>query len=98
MNTANPFIHLQISDDFCRAFPYQVINIHHSFLPAFIGAKPYHRAHERGVKIIGTTVCASLKCECVEGIIHSTLMNLAIVSFRHIMQLQSLTKDLSSNE
>jgi len=45
-----------ISDDFCRAFPHKVINIHHSFLPAFIGAKPYHRAYERGVKIIGATV------------------------------------------
>jgi formyltetrahydrofolate deformylase len=32
-----------------------MINIHHSFLPAFIGAKPYHQAHERGVKIIGAT-------------------------------------------
>lgn len=38
-----------VSDEFCRAFP--VINIHHSFLPAFVGAKPYHRAHERGVKV-----------------------------------------------
>mmetsp|Transcript_5405 Transcript_5405/g.10444 ORF Transcript_5405/g.10444 Transcript_5405/m.10444 type:complete len:344 (-) Transcript_5405:193-1224(-) len=42
-----------ITDDFCAAFP--VINIHHSFLPAFIGGKPYHRAHERGVKLIGAT-------------------------------------------
>ena len=42
-----------ISDDFCRAVP--VINIHHSFLPAFVGGKPYHRAHERGVKLIGAT-------------------------------------------
>ena len=38
-----------ISDEFCEAF--KVINIHHSFLPAFIGGKPYHRAHERGVKV-----------------------------------------------
>lgn len=44
-----------ISDDFCRAFDHKVINIHHSFLPAFIGGKPYHRAHERGVKLIGAT-------------------------------------------
>jgi len=44
-----------ISDDFCRAFPHKVINIHHSFLPAFVGGKPYHRAHERGVKLIGAT-------------------------------------------
>ncbi len=44
-----------LSDDFVKAFPNQIINIHHSFLPAFIGAKPYHAAHKRGVKIIGAT-------------------------------------------
>lgn len=44
-----------ISENFCDTFPHQVINIHHSFLPAFIGAKPYHRAHQRGVKLIGAT-------------------------------------------
>jgi len=40
---------------FVRAYPHQIINIHHSFLPAFIGANPYERAFERGVKIIGAT-------------------------------------------
>ncbi len=44
-----------LSDDFIAHFPNRIINIHHSFLPAFAGAKPYHRAHERGVKIIGAT-------------------------------------------
>lgn len=44
-----------ISDDFCSSFHHKVINIHHSFLPAFVGGKPYHRAHERGVKLIGAT-------------------------------------------
>jgi formyltetrahydrofolate deformylase len=44
-----------ISDNFCQAFHHKVINIHHSFLPAFIGGKPYHRAFERGVKLIGAT-------------------------------------------
>mmetsp|Transcript_6902 Transcript_6902/g.7533 ORF Transcript_6902/g.7533 Transcript_6902/m.7533 type:complete len:302 (+) Transcript_6902:171-1076(+) len=44
-----------ISDVFCNAFNHKVINIHHSFLPAFVGGKPYHRAHERGVKLIGAT-------------------------------------------
>lgn len=44
-----------ISGNFCDTFPYKVINIHHSFLPAFVGAKPYHRAHQRGVKLIGAT-------------------------------------------
>ncbi|MHA7130390.1 formyltetrahydrofolate deformylase [Algoriphagus namhaensis] len=44
-----------ISPEFIRHFPNQIINIHHSFLPAFVGAKPYHAAYERGVKIIGAT-------------------------------------------
>ena len=47
--------YLQIlTPDFIQQFP-QIINIHHSFLPAFPGANPYHRAHDRGVKIIGAT-------------------------------------------
>ncbi len=44
-----------VSGDFIRHFPNRIINIHHSFLPAFVGAKPYHAAFERGVKIIGAT-------------------------------------------
>ncbi len=44
-----------LSPDFVAACPRRIINIHHSFLPAFPGAKPYHSAHERGVKIIGAT-------------------------------------------
>jgi formyltetrahydrofolate deformylase len=44
-----------LSDDFLKAYDGQVINIHHSFLPAFMGSKPYHRAFERGVKLIGAT-------------------------------------------
>ena len=44
-----------ITDGMISAYPHQNINIHHSFLPAFIGAKPYHQAWERGVKIIGAT-------------------------------------------
>ena len=44
-----------ISDDMIKAYPNHIINIHHSFLPAFVGAKPYHQAWERGVKIIGAT-------------------------------------------
>lgn len=44
-----------ISDEMIAAYPHHIINIHHSFLPAFIGAKPYHQAWERGVKIIGAT-------------------------------------------
>lgn len=44
-----------LSDDFVNHFPNQIINIHHSFLPAFKGARPYHAAYQRGVKIIGAT-------------------------------------------
>jgi formyltetrahydrofolate deformylase len=44
-----------LSDDFLRALAAPAINIHHSFLPAFVGADPYHRAYERGVKLIGAT-------------------------------------------
>ncbi|MFT3901722.1 MAG: formyltetrahydrofolate deformylase [Niabella sp.] len=44
-----------LSPDFIARYPNQIINIHHSFLPAFIGANPYKQAHERGVKIIGAT-------------------------------------------
>ena len=44
-----------LSEDFINRYPNKIINIHHSFLPAFIGAKPYHQAFERGVKLIGAT-------------------------------------------
>ena len=44
-----------ISEDMINKYPNKIINIHHSFLPAFVGAKPYHQAFERGVKIIGAT-------------------------------------------
>ena len=44
-----------LSASFCEKMPGKIINIHHSFLPGFKGAKPYHQAHERGVKIIGAS-------------------------------------------
>ncbi|MEJ7930397.1 formyltetrahydrofolate deformylase [Ramlibacter sp. AN1015] len=44
-----------LSDELCRKLAGRAINIHHSFLPSFKGAKPYHQAHERGVKLIGAT-------------------------------------------
>jgi formyltetrahydrofolate deformylase len=44
-----------LTDNFIQAFPNKIINIHHSFLPAFKGARPYHSAYQRGVKIIGAT-------------------------------------------
>lgn len=44
-----------VTENFVSHYPQNIINIHHSFLPAFVGAKPYHQAYERGVKIIGAT-------------------------------------------
>ncbi len=44
-----------LSPKFVQAFPHRIINIHHSFLPAFVGGKPYHQAYARGVKVIGAT-------------------------------------------
>lgn len=44
-----------LSPDFVARYPQRIINIHHSFLPAFVGARPYHQAFERGVKLIGAT-------------------------------------------
>jgi formyltetrahydrofolate deformylase len=44
-----------LSNDFVKRYPQRIINIHHSFLPAFVGARPYHQAFQRGVKLIGAT-------------------------------------------
>ena len=44
-----------LSEDFINRYPNRIINIHHSFLPAFVGAKPYHQAYDRGVKLVGAT-------------------------------------------
>ncbi|KAA6305925.1 Formyltetrahydrofolate deformylase, partial [termite gut metagenome] len=44
-----------ITENIITDYPGKIINIHHSFLPAFVGAKPYHAAYERGVKLIGAT-------------------------------------------
>jgi len=44
-----------LSNEFVASFPHRIINIHHSFLPAFVGARPYHQAFQRGVKLIGAT-------------------------------------------
>ena len=50
----------------CRSYPNRIINIHHSFLPSFIGARPYHQAYERGVKLIGAT-CHYVTAELDSG-------------------------------
>ena len=44
-----------LSDNLCRTLRGRAINIHHSFLPGFKGAKPYHQAYDRGVKLVGAT-------------------------------------------
>lgn len=44
-----------VSQDMCELLQGKIINIHHSFLPSFMGSKPYHQAHSRGVKLIGAT-------------------------------------------
>jgi len=44
-----------LSPELCEKYPGRIINIHHSFLPSFVGAKPYHQAYLRGVKLIGAT-------------------------------------------
>jgi len=59
--------YMQILPDwFCERYRQQVLNIHHSFLPSFIGARPYHQAHERGVKLIGAT-CHYVTADLDEG-------------------------------
>ena len=55
-----------ISPELCAAYPGQIINIHHSFLPSFVGAKPYHQAYQRGVKLIGAT-CHYVTAELDQG-------------------------------
>ncbi|MDA1362048.1 formyltetrahydrofolate deformylase [Glycomyces luteolus] len=55
-----------LSSDFCAKLPGKILNIHHSFLPSFKGARPYHQAHERGVKLIGAT-CHYVTADLDEG-------------------------------
>ena len=55
-----------IPPDMCAAYPGRILNIHHSFLPSFVGAKPYHQAHQRGVKLIGAT-CHYVTSELDQG-------------------------------
>ena len=55
-----------LSPEMCEKYPGQIINIHHSFLPSFVGAKPYHQAYARGVKLIGAT-CHYVTSELDQG-------------------------------
>ena len=81
-----------LPDAFLTDFPHRIINIHHSFLPAFVGAKPYHQAYERGVKLIGATAHYAT-AELDEGpIIHQ---DVTPVSHRHdVADLVRLGADL----
>jgi formyltetrahydrofolate deformylase len=55
-----------LSPELCAAYPGRILNIHHSFLPSFVGAKPYHQAYQRGVKLIGAT-CHYVTSELDQG-------------------------------
>jgi len=55
-----------LSPELCEAYPRRILNIHHSFLPSFVGAKPYHQAWQRGVKLIGAT-CHYVTAELDQG-------------------------------
>jgi formyltetrahydrofolate deformylase len=83
-----------LSDDFVSRHPMRIINIHHSFLPAFIGANPYRQAHERGVKLIGATAHYAT-AELDEGPI--VAQDTAHVSHREtVAQLTARGRDLET--
>ncbi|MAD58393.1 MAG: formyltetrahydrofolate deformylase [Porticoccus sp.] len=76
-----------LSPNFIKRYPEKIINIHHSFLPAFVGAKPYHRAHERGVKLIGAT--SHYVTEELDG---GPIIEQDIVRVSHHDQITDLTR------
>ena len=83
-----------LSDDFVSRHPMRILNIHHSFLPAFIGANPYRQAHERGVKLIGATAHYAT-AELDEGPI--VAQDTAHVSHREtVAQLTARGRDLET--
>ena len=83
-----------LSDDFCKALPGKVINIHHSFLPSFKGAKPYHQAFARGVKLIGASAHYAT-ADLDEGPIID--QETARVSHQHTpVQLREIGRDLEN--
>lgn len=82
-----------LSPDFTHAFPLKIINIHHSFLPAFIGAHPYRQAYERGVKIIGATA-HFVTTDLDEG----PIITQQIIPVNHSYSLKDLIKKGRENE
>jgi formyltetrahydrofolate deformylase len=84
-----------LSQDFVSHYPQKIINIHHSFLPAFIGADPYRRAQERGVKLIGATAHYVTE-DLDEGPIIE--QDVTRVSHRHnVAELRELGKNIERN-
>src|SRR3546814_9996516 len=90
-----------LSADFVDCYAGRVINIHHSFLPAFIGASPYKQAHERGVKLIGATahfVTSDLDqgpiiAQDIRPVNHSyTVKDMVRRSEEHTSELQSIMR------
>lgn len=82
-----------LSPDFINAFMLKIINIHHSFLPAFIGAQPYRQAYERGVKIIGATA-HFVTSDLDEG----PIITQQIIPVNHSYSLKDLIKKGRENE
>jgi formyltetrahydrofolate deformylase len=74
-----------LSPQFVRRYPQRIINVHHSFLPAFSGARPYHRAFERGVKLIGAT-----SHYVTEKLDEGPIIEQDVVRISHRDQLQDL--------
>ncbi|MBP8172802.1 MAG: formyltetrahydrofolate deformylase [Aeromonadaceae bacterium] len=72
---------------FVRAYPYRIINIHHSFLPAFIGARPYQQAFDRGVKIIGATA-HFVTNDLDEG----PIIEQAVINVNHTFNAEAMAK------
>ena len=81
-----------LPDTLCEKHSGQIINIHHSFLPSFIGDKPYHKAYERGVKLVGAT-CHYVTSDLDEGPIIE--QDVTTVSHSHsIKDFQAKGRDL----
>ena len=82
-----------LSPTLCSAMSGKIINIHHSFLPSFKGAKPYHQAYERGVKIIGATA-HFVTADLDEG----PIIEQNIVRVDHGMEPKTMTEEGSNVE
>jgi len=76
-----------LSPEFVRRYPQRIVNVHHSFLPAFSGARPYHRAFERGVKLIGAT-----SHYVTEALDEGPIIEQDVVRISHRDQLEDLVQ------